>query len=128
MRLQNIGINCGRQATRDCQRNPRLASLVAGTGAVYEGGTRVGTAHYSNTITRRGRNGGELFLASLILDDGTITLQGAAQGGEDAPRSPSSITGGSGAYAGARGFETEEDAPGGSRTEFRIRLTLTFIP
>ncbi len=77
--------------------------------------------------SRPGRNGNAIFLATVLLTDGPLTLQGASPSGNETPR-PSSITGGSGAYAGAGGFETEEDAPGGSRTEFRIRVTLTFIP
>ncbi|CAA9512580.1 MAG: hypothetical protein AVDCRST_MAG13-2882 [uncultured Solirubrobacteraceae bacterium] len=125
---RDVGFHCDRQTTRQCFRNPRLGSLSAGTGTVYEGTTRVGTAHFTNIITKRGRSGGEIFLATVLLGDGTITLQGASAGGEDAPPIPSSITGGTGAYAGARGVETEEQAPGGSRSEFRIRITLTFIP
>ena len=64
----------------------------------------------------------------MVLTDGTLTFQGADQGGENAPSIPSSITGGTGAYAGARGYATEQVAPTGSDREFRINVTLTFIP
>ncbi len=128
IKQRDVGFNCGRQTTRQCMRNPRLGSITAGTGTVHDGSRRIGTAHFSNIITKRGRSGGEMFLATIILNDGTVTLQGATAGGEDAPPVPSSITGGTGAYAGARGEVTEEPAQGGSRTEFRVRVTLTFIP
>ena len=93
---------------------------------MFEGNRRVGSAHFSNIVTQRGRrgNGSELFLATIVLGDGTLTLQGASEGGEDVP---SSITGGTGAYAGARGYTTQEEA-GGNRREFRINITFTFIP
>ena len=59
-------------------------------------------------MTQRGarNSGGQLFLATVVLSDGTLTLQGVSQGGDDAPGIPSSITGGTGAYAGERGFTT----------------------
>lgn len=78
----------------------------------------------------RGReeSGGELFLATVVLRDGTLTLQGASQGGEDSPSIPASITGGSGAYAGARGYTTEEFDPSSTEEEFRLNVTVTFIP
>ena len=125
---RDVGFHCDRQTTRQCFRNPRLGSLSAGVARLYDGTERAGTAHFANIITQRGRSGGELFFATLVLGDGTVTLQGASAGGEDAPPIPSSITGGSGAYAGARGFATEAPASGGARREFRIRVTLTFIP
>ena len=124
---KDVGFNCGRQKLRQCGRNPRLASMAAGYGTVYQGTQRVGTAHFSNVITKRGRNGGELFFGSLLLNDGSITAQGAQAGGGSATL-PNSITGGTGAYAGARGFETETEASGAPRGEFRINITLTFIP
>jgi hypothetical protein len=48
----------------------------------------------------------QLFLATVVLSDGTLTLQGVSQGGDDAPDIASSITGGTGAYAGERGLTT----------------------
>lgn len=120
--------NNARRCLRD--RNPRIAGIGAGNGTVFEGNERVGRAHFANIITQRGRRhtGGQLFLATLVLKDGTLTLQGASQGGENAPSIPSSITGGTGAYAGARGYATEQVAPAGSEREFRINVTFTFIP
>ena len=122
-----FGLHCpAEQRRRACANRPKLASISSGNAAVYQGGQRVGTAHFANIVTKR--RFGELFLATVVLNDGTLTLQGAGQGGENAPSIPSSITGGSGAYAGARGYTTEAEAPGGSQNEFRITVTATFIP
>ncbi len=129
---KGFGAHCANtNNTRRCLRdmNPRLASIGAGNGAVFQGSQRVGRAHFANIVTQRGRrhSGGDLFLATLILNDGTITIQGGSQGGENAPSIPSSITGGTGAYAGARGYTTEREAQSSAR-EFRIDVTFTFIP
>lgn len=98
--------------------------------APYQDNERVGLALLTNIVTQRGRRhtGGESFLATVVLRDGTLTLQGASQGGENAPSIPSAITGGTGAYAGARGYATEQVAPTGSDREFRINVTFTFVP
>lgn len=130
---RHFGAHCANtNNVRRCLRdnNPRIASIGAGHGTVFEGNKRVGRAHFANIITQRGRRhtGGQLFLATVVLKDGTLTLQGASQGGENAPSIPSSITGGTGAYAGARGYATEQVAPTGSEREFRINVTFTFIP
>ena len=125
---RGFGVHCaGTNNLRRCQRqrNPRIASLAAGNGAVFQGNARVGRAHFTNIITQRGRNSDSLFLATIVLGDGTITLQGIAPAEGSAP---SSITGGTGAYAGARGYTTEEEVEGPNQREFRINVTLTFIP
>jgi hypothetical protein len=124
---RNVGFNCGRQALRRCARRPGLGSLTSGSGTVFQGDQRVGTAHFSSVLTQRGRNGGELFFASLILNDGSVNVQGAQAGGGNATL-PNAITGGTGAYAGARGVETETEGSGAPRGEFRVNITLTFIP
>jgi hypothetical protein len=130
---RSFGAHCANtNNARRCQRddNPRIASLSGGNGTVFQGDQRVGRAHFANVITQRGRrnSGGELFLATVVFSDGTLTLQGASQGGENSPSIPSSITGGTGAYAGARGYTTEEDDPSSTQREFRINVTATFIP
>ena len=125
---RDLGFHCSNTADlRRCarQERPRVGSLVGGSGALFQGDERVGQAHFMNIVSRRGgANMGELFFAALALEDGTITIQGVTSGGET---QPSSITGGSGAYAGARGFLTEEEAGGGGG-QFRVNLTLRFIP
>ncbi len=128
---RSFGVHCSNTTdVRRCerQRNPMIGGLAGGNATLFQGTQRVGRAHFANIITQRGRRStaGELFLATLVLRDGTLTIQGASQGGEDVP---SSITGGTGAYAGARGYvTTQENAPGSTEREFRIDLTFTFIP
>ena len=130
---RSFGAHCANtNSRRRCERddNPRMGGLTGGNAPVYLDNQRVGRAHFTNIITQRGRRhtGGELFLATVVLRDGTLTLQGASQGGDNAPSIPSAITGGTGAYAGARGYATEQVAPTGNNREFRINVTLTFIP
>ena len=127
VRIKAQDVGCDKRSVRVCFNNPRLGAVSAGSGAVLQGNARVGTAHFTNVISKRGGNGAEMFFASLLLNDGTVTVQGASLDDEDAPV-VNSITGGTGAYAGARGVETEAEAPGGSRNEFRIRVNLTFVP
>ena len=126
---RGVGVHCSNTTNlRRCQRqrNPRIGSLFAGSGALYQGETRVGTAHFTNVVTQRGRNADGLFLASARLADGSISLQGISPASGTAS---SAITGGTGAYAGARGYSTEEEVPpSGNQREFRINITLTFIP
>jgi len=130
------GVHCANSTKlRVCQRlrRPPFASINAGNGVVYEGETRVGRLHFTLIITRRatnnrGANFGEQFTGTLVLDDGTITLQGAVEGGPTSfePTTPpvSTITGGTGAYAGARGYMTEEPV----RNRPALNITLIFIP
>lgn len=59
---------------------PKLASISAGNAAVYQGDSKVGTAHFTNVVTKRGSKGAEMFFASVVLNDGTITLQARRQG------------------------------------------------
>lgn len=126
---RGVGFHCAdTNNQRRCQRqrNPRFGSLFSGSGAIYQGETRVGTAHFTNVVTQRGRNADNLFLASARLADGTISLQGLSPASGTAS---SAITGGTGAYAGARGYSTEEEVPpSGNQREFRVNVTLTFIP
>ncbi len=125
---RGIGVHCANtNNARRCQRdeNPRLGGLLAGSGAVFQGNERVGRAHFTNVVTQRGRNADSLFLATVVLGDGSITLQGISPSDGGAPLS---ITGGTGAYAGARGFTTEREVPNAPRGEFRIDVKFTFIP
>jgi hypothetical protein len=128
---RSMGLHCSNtNNARRCreQRDLTLGSLIAGRAVVFQGDRRVGTAHFANLRTQRGRDaGGDIFLSTMVLNDGTLTLQGATVGSGRSSAIPSSITGGSGAYAGARGYVTESD-PGVTRGEFRVTLTVTFIP
>ena len=127
---RDVGFHCANTNNlRRCARQarPRVGSIVGGSAGMFQGDERVGRAHFTNIVTQRGRgaNSGQLFLATLVLEDGTLTVQGATVGGQS---QPSSITGGTGAYAGARGFMTEQEAGGGGQGEFRINITFRFIP
>jgi len=97
-----FGVHCAdTNNLRKClrQRNPRTGGLFAGNGAVFQDGERIGRAHFTNVITQRGRNADGLFLATAMFTDGTLSFQGVS-GDEDV--TTSAITGGTGAYAGAR--------------------------
>jgi len=126
----NFGANCPdpKKSVRECERDesPRIASVAGGNGAIYVDDRKVGTAYFSNVVAKRGKSGADLFNATLVFSDGTITLQGSSLYAQE-DNQTNSITGGTGAYAGARGVEAEEMAPGGSRREFRVKVTLTFI-
>ncbi len=124
-RLHCADTNVARRCQR--QRAPQVGSIAGGTGAVFQGDRRIGRAYSGNLITRRARGrSSDLFVATFVLRDGTLTLQGATEG-MGASAIPSAITGGTGAYAGARGFATERVA-GEVGGELRIDLRLTFIP
>ena len=125
---RDVGGHCSDTTNRrrcERERNPRFGSLYSGSGAVFQGDARVGRVHFTNIVTQRGRNADNLFFATFVLDDGSITLQGISPAEGAAP---SSITGGTGAYAGARGYTREEEVQGGNEREFRINITFTFIP
>jgi hypothetical protein len=118
-----FGVHCANTNNlRKClrQRKPRIGSLFAGNGALFQGSQRVGRAHFTNIVTQRGRNADALFLATAVFPDGTLSLQGV---GSEEDVTTSAITGGTGAYAGARGFTREE-----SISDTRVNVTLTFIP
>jgi hypothetical protein len=109
------------------ERNPKIGSLFGGNAPVFAGGAQVGRAYFQQIVTRRGKNGRDLFLATLQLADGQISVQGlSTHADEDSP--PSAIVGGTGAYAGARGVESERfNEADSSKTVFAIDLTFTFI-
>ena len=52
-----------------------------------------------------------------------MSVQGASSEGASIPYS---VTGGTGAYAGASGTVVESEAPGTNR-EFRVNVTVTFL-
>lgn len=127
---RSFGVHCANtNSLRRCIRdeNPRIASLAAGSGALYQGTQRVGRGHFVTTVTQRGRRSSSgVFTGGLAFADGTVAIQGLELNNDESL--PLAITGGTGAYAGARGYMTDAEAPGGSDREFRLNLTLTFIP
>ena len=127
VKQNGFGVNCGNKPQRTCFRKSFLASVGAGNGKVFVNGEKVGTAIFANITGKKlkKQNTLELFFATIILDTGdTISAQGATT---DAGSIPYSVTGGTGAYAGARGTIVESEAPGGTETEFRINVTITFL-
>ena len=125
---RNVGVHCSNTTDlRECARdeNPRIGGLFSGNGAVFRGDRRVGRAHFTNIVTQRGRNSDSLFLATFRLRDGTISLQGISPADGQLA---TAITGGTGAYRGARGYTTQREVRTGDRDEFRINVTFHFIP
>ncbi|MCC6222163.1 MAG: hypothetical protein IT201_01570 [Thermoleophilia bacterium] len=78
-------------------------------------GVRQGTIHVTCIATRAGTIDRARFLCTgvLKLKDGTLTLSGVIQGQSD--QRVGAITGGTGAYEGARGSITSELGPDGNR-------------
>ena len=77
VKQNQISVNCGRPAPPQCfRRGPRLANVIAGNGAIYDGTTRVGTALFANIVGRKvGRNGTqEVFLATITFDNRTDSI------------------------------------------------------
>ena len=131
VKQNQISVNCGRPAPPQCfRRGPRLANVIAGNGAIYDGTSRVGTALFANIVGRKvGRNGTqEVFLATITFDNRTDSISvlgpSTSQGNTALPYA---IVGGTGIYAGARGT-VSEGRPTDTRTETRIPLNFTFIP
>ena len=131
IKQNQIGLNCGNGTVNRCfRRKPRLASVFAGSGAVYDGNTRVGVAVFHSVYARKVKKTTvDTFTATILFDNhvDTITVAGPSS---DAFKEalPYSIVGGTGAYAGARGTVIEGKEDDSHRGEFRIPLNLTFIP
>ena len=126
---RDIGFNCVASKPKRClQLPPRVANIFAGSGAIYDGSSRVGTAGFSTITTKVKRPSLDVFMATILFTNkaDSITVMGPAS--DQGATLPYSIVGGTGAYAGARGTVTEGKETSPSKGEFRIPLTLTFIP
>ena len=123
-RARDIGVNCANRPPRACERSIRLANLNVGSGRVLRDGNAVGAVVFSNIRAKQGRNGLDIFMARLVLNNGMIVLEGV----EAAQNVPHAVTGGTGAYAGARGTASDVEIRSEREDEFRLRLTLTFLP
>ena len=101
---------------------------LPGNGAVYDGSTRVGTAGFATIASKVKRPSLDVFMATILFTNkaDSITVMGPSS--DQGAALPYSIVGGTGAYAGARGTVTEGKETTPVRREFRIPLTLTFIP
>ena len=125
----NIGFNCVASKPSKCVRlRPRIANIFAGNGGIFDGSTRVGTAGFATLATKVKRPSLDVFMATILFTNkaDSITVMGPAS--DQGATLPYSIVGGTGAYAGARGTVTEGKETSPVKGEFRIPLTLTFIP
>ena len=127
-----ISANCGNLPVRRCfRRGPRIANVIAGNGAIFDGNTRVGTAIFANIVGRRdGRTStDEVFVATIAFNTkaDTLSFMGPTHSQENVAALPYAIVGGTGAYAGARGTVVEGEGTE-VRGGFRLPLNLTFIP
>jgi hypothetical protein len=82
------------------------------------GGSRVGTLYAHAAVVKGDSFRTAVFQAQVVLalDDGTITLSGLA----GTAARPFAVTGGTGAYSGARGTASEKEVQGGARLVVRL--------
>lgn len=123
--IQFKGFGCGSIPLRKCFSKARVGQVGAGHATVTDGGTKVGTAIFSNIAGKKMNRRAALnvFHAVLVFDNkvDSITVAGAAA--DTGPALPYSIVGGTGAYAGARGTVEDRDFDDDGGT-----VVLTFIP
>lgn len=97
--------------------------FVVRSGLTNEAGRRVGTLHAHCHATRGGRNFAGAFFhctGTFVLRDGLLSLD-TAFSGDETGTARVSITGGTGAYEGARGSITSKELPR-NRTEDTVHL------
>jgi hypothetical protein len=128
---RDFGVNCGLpKPLQQCfRRGPRPANVIAGSGAIYDSGAKVGTAVFFNVIGKKlpKQNTLDVFAATITFANrqDSITVMGPSSGA--GTTLPYSIVGGTGVYAGARGTVSEGKETQGGK-EIRIPLNFTFIP
>jgi hypothetical protein len=129
---KDFGVNCGLDKANRCfRRGPRPANVIAGSGLVYDGGTKVGTAVFFNVIGKKlpKNNTIDVFSATITFNNRQDSLSVLGPSTTTGSTTlPYPIVGGTGAYAGARGTVTEGKGTNPVKGEFRIPLNFTFIP
>jgi hypothetical protein len=129
---KDFGVNCGlpRPLQQCFRRGPRPANVLAGSGAIYDGTRKVGTAVFFNVIGKRlGKESSlDVFSATISFNNKVDSLSVMGPSGGSGPTLPYSIVGGTGVYAGARGTVSEGKETSPVKGEFRIPLNFTFIP
>ena len=129
IRENQFGANCGNLPQRRCFDSVRLASVGAGNGQVFDGASRVGTAVFANITARKinRRESHDLFMATITFNNkgDSLSFFGATEA--EGSTIPYAIIGGTGIYAGARGYVNEGRTNEGRGT-FTIPINLTFIP
>ena len=127
---KDFGVNCGLDNANRCfRRGPRPANVIAGSGAVYDGSTKVGTAVFYNVTGKKlqKQNSLDVFSATISFANRQDSLTVMGPSSDQGSTLPYSIVGGTGVYAGARGTVSEgKDTTVGK--EIRIPLNFTFIP
>lgn len=132
VRVKNsqIGFNCGNLSQRRCfKRGPHPANVLGGSGAIFDGGTQVGTALFADITGRRldSKNGQDVFMATITFNNRVDSISVLGPSSDQGATLPYAIIGGTGIYAGARGVVNEGKSVD-SKTESRIPLNFTFIP
>ena len=129
---KDFGVNCGlpNPLKRCFKRGPLVANVLAGSGAVYDGGAKVGTAVFFDVVGKKlqKQNTLNVFLATITFTNRQDSISVMGPSSDEGSTLPYSIVGGTGAYAGARGTVTEGKESSPVKGEFRIPLNLTFIP
>ena len=126
---KDFGVNCGLDNANRCfRRGPRPANVIAGSGAVYDGSTKVGTAVFYNVTGKKlqKQNSLDVFSATISFANrqDSITVMGPSSD-QGAPCPTPSWA--------ARASMRARGAPcPRARTEvgkeIRIPLNFTFIP
>lgn len=128
---KDFGVNCGLVNANKCfRRGPRPANVLAGSGAVYDGSTKVGTAVFFDVVGKKlqKQNTLDVFSATITFANRQDSLSVLGPSTDQGSTLPYSIVGGTGIYAGARGTVSEGKETNPVKGEFRIPLNFTFIP
>ncbi len=114
------------------RKRPKVADLLAGNGAVLIDGRRAGRHQGFDVTTfegaRRYRGGAEalgLSMVDLGNDDLLFTM---CRSSDDERSNPCAVVGGTGRFAGARGFLRDTGPPQRTKEGFRVNTVVTFIP
>lgn len=113
------------------RKRPKVADLGAGNGAVLIDGRRAGRHHGFDVATFEGARkyrGGAEFLGFTMVDLGNDDLLfSMCRSSDDERSNPCAVVGGTGRFAGARGF-IRDTGPQRTKEGFRVNLVVTFIP
>jgi hypothetical protein len=90
-------------------RGESSGDTISFSEALYMSGTRVGFSEVTGTLADHKRHDATNLTGTLILHNGTITLQGTSLG--QTPTQHVAIVGGTGAYTGAHGEDTITTGP-----------------
>ncbi len=114
------------------RKRPKVADLMAGNGAVLIDGRRVGRQHGFDVTTfegaRRYRGGAEALSLNMMDLGNDDVLFAMCRSSDDERSNPCALAGGTGRFAGARGFVRDTGPPQRTREGFRVNVVVTFIP